>query len=231
MKVGIIGAGNIGGALTRRFRVAGHQVTVANSRGPATLQALAEETGATAGTIADAVAGLEVVVVTIPMHNIPGLPGDLFADAPADLVVIDTSNYYPRERDGKLDGIEDGGTESGWVEKHLSRPVIKAFNSIIADHLQNGGKPAGAVDRIALAVAGDDPKFKATVMALIDGIGFDTVDAGDIADSWRQQPGTPGYLKDYDVAGVRRALAGAINERKPEWRATPDSPGSFDTPA
>ena len=210
MKIGIIGAGQIGGALTRRFRAAGHEVTVANSRGSATLRELADETGATAGTPSDAVADAEVVVVTIPMRNIPGLPADLFAGAPAGLAVIDTSNYYPQQRDGLLDGVEDGGTESNWVEKHLGRPVVKAFNSIIAGHLQNGGKPAGTPGRIALAVAGDDPQAKATVMALIDGIGFDAVDAGSIADSWRQQPGTPGYLQDHDVAGVRRTLAEAM---------------------
>ncbi|CAA9521212.1 MAG: (AJ250023) putative polyketide synthase [uncultured Sphingomonas sp.] len=231
MKIGIIGAGNIGGALAHRFVAAGHEVTIANSRGPASLQELAAETGARAGTAQEAARGNEVVVVTIPLHRIPDLPAGLFADAPADLVVIDTSNYYPQQRDGMLDGIEDGGTESGWVEKHLGRPVVKAFNSILADHLQNGGKPAGTPGRIALAVAGDDPTAKATAMALIDGIGFDTVDAGGIADSWRQQPDTPGYLKDYDVAGVRRALAEATPERKPEWRATPNSPGSFEQPA
>jgi len=231
MKIGIIGAGNIGGALTRRFRAAGHPVAIANSRGPETLQDLADETGATPGSAREAVSGAKVVVVSIPLRNIPDLPTDLFASAPADLVVIDTSNYYPQQRDGKLEGIEDGGTESGWVEQHLGRPVVKAFNSILATHLQDMGKPAGAPGRVALAVAGDDPKAKATVMALIDGIGFDAVDAGSIADSWRQQPGTPGYLKDYDIAGVRRALADAKYERAPEWRGTPNSPGTFDSPA
>ncbi|MEA3264695.1 MAG: NAD(P)-binding domain-containing protein [Pseudomonadota bacterium] len=230
MKIGIIGAGNIGGALAHRFGAAGHEVTIANSRGSATLGELAAETGARAGTAEDAARRNEVVVLTIPLRNIPDLSADLFAGAPAELVVIDTSNYYPQQRDGVLDGIEDG-TESGWVERQLGRPVVKAFNSIIADHLLNGGKPAGAPGRIALAVAGDDPKAKATAMALIDGIGFDAVDAGSIADSWRQQPGSPGYLKDYDIASVRRALADATPERKPEWRATPDSAGSFDRPA
>ena len=231
MRIGIIGAGNIGGALTRLFRTAGHEVTVANSREPASLADLAAETHARAGTVQDAVRGQEVLVVTIPLNRIPDLPGDLFAGAPADLVVIDTSNYYPQQRDGRLAGIEDGGTESGWVEQHLGRPVIKAFNSIISTHLQTGAKPAGTPGRIALAVSGDDARAKATVMALIDGIGFDAVDAGDIAGSWRQQPGSPGYLKDYDVAGVRRALAEATIERKPEWRATPNSPGSYAVPA
>ena len=231
MKIGIIGAGNIGGALAHRFGAAGHEVTVANSRGPASLADLAAETGARAGTVEDVVRGNAIVVVTIPLHRIPDLPADLFADAPADLIVIDTNNYYPQHRDGRIEGIEDGQIESRWVERNLGRPVIKAFNSIIAQHLLENGRPAGAPDRIALAVAGDDPRAKATVMALVDGIGFDAVDAGTIEDSWRQQPGSPGYLKDGDIAGVRRTLAEARNERTPEWRATPNSPGSFDQPA
>ena len=231
MKIGIIGAGNIGGALAHRFGAAGHDVTIANSRGPASLSELAAMTGARAGTAEEAARGNDVVVVTIPLHRIPDLPTNLFADAAADMIVVDTSNYYPQQRDGRIDGIEAGLTESGWVEQQLGRPVVKAFNSIISQHLLENGKPAGAPDRIALAVAGDDPSAKATVMGLIDGIGFDAVDAGTIEDSWRQQPGSPGYLKDGDISSVRRTLAEARNERRPEWRATPNSPGSFDAPA
>ena len=231
MKIGIIGTGNIGGALTRLFRTAGHDVTIANSRGPATLADLAAETGATAGDVRDAVRDADAVIITIPLRNIPALPADLFADARADLVVIDTSNYYPRQRDGRLDAIEDGETESGWVQRHLGRPVVKAFNSIIAQHLLDNGKAAGEPGRVALAVASDDAAARAKVAALLDQIGYDAVDAGAIADSWRQQPGTPGYLKDYDADGVRQALAAASRERTPDWRATPNSPGSFVSPA
>ena len=231
MKIGIVGTGNIGGALTRLFRAAGHEVTIANSRGPESLAELAAETGARAATIEDAVRGQEVVVVAVPNNRIPSLPRDLFAATPPQVVVIDTSNYYPQQRDGYLDGIEDGRTESEWVAQHLGRPVIKAFNTIYATHLQPGARPAGSADRIALAVAGDDARAKSKAMALIDGIGFDAVDAGTIAESWRQQPGSPGYLKDYDVKGVRRALAEASPERQPEWRATPNSPGTYESPA
>ena len=109
--------------------------------------------------------------------------------------------------------------------------MIKAFNSIIAQHLLENGRPAGADRRIALAVAGDDARAKAIVMALVDEIGFDAVDAGPIEQSWRQQPGSPGYLQDYDAAGVGRALAEAADERTSEWRATPNSPGTYDQPA
>ncbi|WP_281409549.1 NADPH-dependent F420 reductase [Rhizobium ruizarguesonis] len=231
MKIGIVGAGNIGGALTRLFRAAGHEVTIANSRGPQSLADLSADTGARAAVIEDAVRGQEVVVVALPMNKIPSLPRELFASTPADVVVVDTSNYYPQQRDGRLDGIEDGSTESEWVEQHLGRAVIKAFNTIEATHLQPGARPAGSTDRIALAVAVDDDRTKSKAMALIDEIGFDAVDAGTIAESWRQQPGSPGYLKDFDVKGLRTALAKASPERQPEWSVTPNSPGTYSSPA
>jgi predicted dinucleotide-binding enzyme len=231
MKIGIIGAGNIGGALTRRFRQLGHEVYVANSRGPASLAGLAKETGARPVTVQEAARAGEVVVVTIPEAHIPDLPKDLFAGVPDDVVVVDTGNYYPRNRDGRIAGIEDGLTESRWVSQQLGRPVIKAFNNIYAKHLQEHGKPKGSPGRIALPVAGDDPKAKAVVMRLVDELGFDPVDAGALDESWRQQPGTPVYAADFDAEGVRRALAAATPERKPEWRATDKSPGTFENPA
>ncbi len=218
MKIGIIGAGNIGGTLTRRFRALGHEVYVANSRGPETLADLAAETGATAVTAQEAAGRGEVVVVTIPEGKIPELPRDLFADAAPGVVVVDTGNYYP-QRDGRIDAIEAGMPESRWVESLLGRPVIKAFNNIYARHLLERGKPKGTPGRIALPVAGDDPPAKATVMQLVDELGFDPVDAGGLDESWRQQPGKPVYADDFDAGGVRRALAQARNERTPEWRA------------
>lgn len=231
MKIGIIGAGQIGGTLTRRFTQLGHEVSVANSRGPATLAALAKETGATAVTTAQAARAGEVVVVTIQEAKVRDLPKDLFAGVPADVVVVDTGNYYPRERDGRIEEIESGMTESGWVERQLGRPVIKAFNNIYAKHLLELGRPEGTPGRIALPVAGDNAKAKAVVLRLVNELGFDGVDAGGLNDSWRQQPGTPAYTKDFNVAGLRRALSEAKRERTPQWTATANSPGSFEHPA
>src|ERR1700688_727914 len=119
MKIGIIGSGNIGGTLTRRFRAVGHDVSVANSRGPQSLAELARETGAKAVSVQDAAHNQDVVIVTIPEKNIPDLPRDLFADVPVNVVVVDTGNYYPQQRDGRIDGIESGATESGWVAQQL----------------------------------------------------------------------------------------------------------------
>lgn len=227
LKIGIIGTGNIGTALTRHFTRLGHDVAIANSRGPQSLTELARETGAKPVQVSEVPRGRDLVVVTIPENKIPDLPQGLFKDAPDSLIVIDTGNYYPRQRDGKIEGIEDGLTESRWVEQQLGHPVVKVFNNIYAEHLAKNGKPPGSPGRIALPVAGDDPKAKAVVMDLVNDIGFDAVDAGGLDDSWRQQPGTPVYPTDFDVAGVRRALATATQERKPEWRATAQSPGTF----
>jgi 8-hydroxy-5-deazaflavin:NADPH oxidoreductase len=160
LKIGIIGAGNIGGALFRHFTRLGHDVVVANSHGPESLAGLAKETGAKPATVAEVPRGRDLVVVTIPQGKIPSLPPGLFKGAPDDLIVIDTGNYDPRQRDGRIEGIEKGLAESRWVEQQLGHPVIKVFNNIYAEHLANMGKPPGAPGRIALPVAGAGAKAK-----------------------------------------------------------------------
>ena len=230
MQIGIIGAGNIGGTLTRRLTQLGHEVSVANSRGPETLSDLAGETGAHAVAAGEAAGGKDLVVVTIPEAKVPDLPDDLFAGAGDDTVVVDTGNYYPQQRDGAIEGIESGTVESRWVEEQIGRPVIKAFNNIYADHLLNNGRPSGDGERIALPVAGDDQRAKDVVLRLVDELGFDAVDAGSIDESWRQQPGTPVYTADHDADGLRQALADASPERGDDWRATSNSPGDFENP-
>ena len=219
MKIGIIGAGHIGGTLTRRFSALGHKVFVANSRGPESLKDLAAETGATPVSVEEAARSGEVVVVTIPMKNIPELPRDLFKGVPGNVVVIDTNNYYPQQRDGRIDAIENGMLESRWVEQQLGRPVVKAFNNIYADHLLRKGKTAGTVGRIALPVSGDDHRSKEIVLRLVDELGFDPVDSGGLDESWRQQPATPVYATDREAEGVRQALSEASKERTPEFKA------------
>ena len=220
MRIGIIGAGQIGGTLARRLAALGHEVFIANSRGPASLAGLAKETGAKPVTVEQAARSGEVVIVTIPMKNIPRLPAGLFDGVPENVVVVDTGNYYPQQRDGRIDPIERGTTESRWVSEQLGRPVIKAFNNIYARHLLERGKPSGAAGRIALPVAGDDKRAKDMVIRLLDELGFDGVDAGSLDESWRQQPATPVYGTDLDVEGVRKALAAAKPERSPEFQAS-----------
>jgi predicted dinucleotide-binding enzyme len=141
VKIGILGAGNIGGNLVRRLRALGHHVSVANSRGPETLSDLSAETGAKAVPASEVARGADVVVVTIPQNRIPDFPAGILDGAADGTVVIDTGNYYPQQRDGRIDGIESGLTESRWVERQLGHPVVKAFNNIYASHLLEGGRP------------------------------------------------------------------------------------------
>ena len=222
MKIGIIGAGQIGGTLTRRLTLLGHKVFVANSRGPETLTRPGRgdrrdrRVGPRSGS------GRGSGRCDHSREDIPSLPAGLFADTDERVVVVDTGNYYPQQRDGRIEAIEAGMPESRWVEQQLGRPVIKAFNNIYARHLLELGRPAGTTGRIALPVAGDDAGAKAVVLRLVDELGFDGVDAGGLDESWRQQPGTPVYTKDLDVEGVRRVLSEASKNRTPEWRATPE---------
>ena len=225
MKVGIIGSGNIGGTLARRLVQLGHQVTIANSRGPESLAGFARETGARPATVEEAARSGELVIISIPLKNIATLPKDLFKGVPDNVVVVDTGNYYPRQRDGLIDPIERGTTETRWVADRLGRPVVKAFNNIYAKHLLEHGKPKGAPGRIALPIAGDDARAKEVVTRLLDELGFDAVDGGGLDESWRQQPGTPVYGTDFDVAGVRRGLQDASRDRPAEFRAEAASVG------
>jgi len=219
MKIGIIGAGNIGGNLTRRLTALGHEVSVANSRGPETLSALAEETGATAVHVTQAARGAEIVVVTIPLRNVPDLPSGLFDEAAEDVAVVDTGNYYPRERDGRISAIEDDRlTESRWTARQIGHPVIKAFNGTYAQDILDRPLPPGHPDRMALPVAGDDEAAKQVVRDLIDELGFDTVDAGGLDESWRQQPASPVYGLRDGTEAVTKALAEASPERPKDFR-------------
>jgi predicted dinucleotide-binding enzyme len=218
MKIGIVGAGHIGGTLARRLRSLGHEVRVSNSRAPETLAELAGETGATAVWAAEAADDADLVIISIPQKNVVDLASDLLKGAKPGAPVIETNNYYP-QRDGYIAEIEDGTPESVWVAQHLGAPVLKVFNGIYWEHLLNRGKPQGTDGRIALPIAGADGPAKQRVFDLVDELGFDPVDGGELAESWRQQPGTPVYGKDYDVAGTVRALAEASPERPADFRA------------
>jgi predicted dinucleotide-binding enzyme len=201
MRIGIIGAGMIGATLARRLVHLGHQVAIANSRGPETLRDLASQVGATAVTALEAARSGEIVVITIPERAVPDLPRDLFAGVPPDVVVIDTGNYYP-SRDGRIAAIEDG------------QPAFKSL-------LENG-RAKGTPDRIALPVAGDPVEARAKVLRLVDELGFDPVDAGGLEASWRQQPGTPCYTRDVNAVQLKAALAAAERSRVPEYRKAAD---------
>jgi len=169
--------------------------------------------------IVDAAKAAEMVIVAIPTKAVPYLPRGLFANVPGSVVVVDTGNYHPELRDGRIDAIDRGMPDSEWVARQFGRPVIKAFNNLLATSLLGNGVPSGTTGRIALPVAGDSADAKATVLRLVDDLGFDSVDGGLLAGSWRQQPGTPAYLRDLGAAALRRALAEADRSRVAAYRA------------
>jgi predicted dinucleotide-binding enzyme len=219
MRIGIIGAGQIGGTLVRRLRELGHEVYVANSRSPETLADLATETGATAVWAKDAAADADLVIVSIPQKNVPDLADGIVDARKPGAAVIETNNYYPQQRDGAIAAIEDGQVESAWVAEQIGAPVYKVFNGIWWKHLLEGGKPSGTPNRVALPIAGENGSGRELIHGIVEALGFDPVDAGPISESWRQQPGTPVYGKDFDAENTRRALAAATPERTSEWRA------------
>jgi predicted dinucleotide-binding enzyme len=136
---------------------------------------------------------------------------------PEETVVIDTSNYYPM-RDGRIEAIEAGQVESLWVSEQLGRPIVKAWNAIGSDSFVRKGKPVGSPDRIAIPVAGDSERERKVGMALVEDTGLDAVDAGTLAQSWRQQPGAPGYCTDLTREEMPAALAAADAKRLPKRR-------------
>jgi 8-hydroxy-5-deazaflavin:NADPH oxidoreductase len=194
--VGFIGSGHIGSTVARLGVAAGHQVVLSNSRGPETLAGLAADLGplSRAGTGEEAAAAGDIVVVAIPLKAFDSLPADMLAGN----VVIDTCNYYP-QRDGQLAELDSKvATSSELVQRHLpGSRVVKAFNNIYYKHLRWLARPAGAADRSYLPIAGDDAAAKAAVALFLDTIGYGAVDAGALADSWRQEPGSPAYGAPY----------------------------------
>lgn len=223
MRIGVIGIGEMGGTLARRWRERGHRVRVANSRGAEAVRSFAAGIGAEAADVHGAVEGAEVVLLSIPFPAVAGLPGDLFDRAAEGVVIIDSGNYYPDVRDPRIADIDAGMPESAWTSLQLRRPVFKAFNSILFHALSTLDKPQGAPERLAIPVAGDDMRGKRIVMQLVDEAGFDPVDGGSLQDSWRQQPSTPAYCCDYGAAmtleGIRAAVKGkAENIRDTAWR-------------
>jgi 8-hydroxy-5-deazaflavin:NADPH oxidoreductase len=216
MKIGILGTGHIGKTLVRKLSAAGHDVKVANSRGPDTIEADVLSSGGRAVTAAEAVANVDVVILSIPLNRLPGI-APLIAGVPAETVIIDTSNYYPA-RDGRIEAIEAGQVESLWVSEQLGRPIVKAWNAIGSDSFARKGKPAGSPARIAIPVAADSDRDRKVGMALLGDTGFDAFDAGTLADSWRQQPGAPCYCTDLALEEMTAAHAAAERARLPKRR-------------
>jgi predicted dinucleotide-binding enzyme len=223
MKIGIIGIGAIGGTLAARWSGQGHAVSVANSRGEAAVREFADRIGAVPADIRGAAEDADVVLLSIPFPAVATLPGGLFDRAADGVVIIDTGNYYPDVRDARIPEIDAGMPESVWASRQLGRPIFKAFNSILSHSLAALGKPEGASGRLAIPVAGDDARGKDIVMGLVNQTGFDPVDGGTLAESWRQQPLTPAYCCDYGEAKMRQGINTAVRGeaekiRDTDWR-------------
>jgi 8-hydroxy-5-deazaflavin:NADPH oxidoreductase len=217
MKIGIIGAGQIGGALTRQYTRAGHSVKMANASGPEKLKGLASETGASPVALQEVVRDVDVIVITIPLIGILKLPQGLFKNIPATTAIIDTCNYYPI-RDGRIEEIENGMLESVWVSNYIQRPVMKVYNSILSGSLIESALPEGAPARLALPIAGDDNNAKDRVVVLVNDSGFDHFYYGSLQDSWKQQPGSPVYCTDLTLTQLKKSIAKARREWLPERR-------------
>ncbi len=219
MRIGILGSGAIGATLARVFSAGGHEVAVANSRGPETIDPAVLEFGARAGSAADAVRDKDVVILSVPFFKVPDVAG-VFASVPEETVVIDTTNYVPfQDWDVPVEGVGQGQVESLWVAGRLGRPVVKAWNAVLEETLKTRGAPAGTPGRIALPVAADSDQARRVAMRLVDESGFDPFDAGGLADSWRQQPATPAYCTELTLDELGPALRAADREKTPALRA------------
>jgi predicted dinucleotide-binding enzyme len=216
MKIGIIGTGAIGSILAKKLSDAGHQIKVTNTRAMPELEKIAASLGATAATLEAVVKDVDAIIFSMPFNAYKNLPKNLLAEVPHDVVVMDTSNYYPM-RDGEIPELEET-SESVYISQQLNRPLVKVFNNILEYTLNYKGKPAGAEDRIAISIAGDNEEHKKVVAQLVDATGFDTVDGGSLAESWRQQPGTPAYCTELNEAALKEALANAVKGKAPAIR-------------
>lgn len=219
MKITVIGTGHIGGNLAKKLRAAGHDIRVANAMGGEELKRFAESIGAIpADSVAEAVQGAEVVILSIPVNAIVDLKPVLTA-LPPSTILVDTSNYFPHRDKVIIQPLEDLSiAESQWVAEQLGRPVVKAWNAQLAGTLANKGLLPHSPNRIAIPIAGDDESAVEIVGKLVSDTGFDYVFSGSLADSWRQQPGTPAYCGDYSAEEVRAKLDLAERQKSPKRR-------------
>ncbi|WP_458406320.1 NADPH-dependent F420 reductase [Methanobrevibacter sp.] len=203
MKIGIIGVGAIGGTIARKLAKKGHSVKVANSRGKESVKEFADEIGGIPSDINEISQDIDVLILSVPYGAVESIPKTVFSDLPCDAIVVDTGNYYPEVRNETIEGLENGEVESVWLSNHIGRPVIKAFNTLLAYSLAELGRENGEEGRLAMQVAGDDEKEKEIVMDLVDQCGFDPYDAGTLAESWKMQPTSAGYCCDYTAEELK----------------------------
>ncbi|MBT2280299.1 NAD(P)-binding domain-containing protein [Priestia megaterium] len=214
MRFGIIGAGSIGSIISKKLVENDHDVKIADAREMEHLEG--KELAGTPVRVEDAIKNIEVLIISLPTKAIPSIR-DIINQVEEEVIIVDTSNYYPF-RDDEIEEIENGMVESVWVLNQLGRPVIKAFNNLLAYTLENEGTSEDSSGRIAMAVASDDPAQKQIVRDVVNELGFDAVDSGSLNDSWRQQPGTPAYCTELTKDELTKALKKANKEKAPLLR-------------
>lgn len=226
LDIGIVGAGYVGGTLARKLAAVGHRVRIANSKDPSTLTEYESEEGITAMWASEAIDGVDIAILSVPQIAITKFSDSLKSLLSSVPIVIDTGNYYP-VRDGRIAALDDGLPDSEWVASLLGRPVFKAFNNMTAPSLKHKGTTEKE-GRLALAVAGPATDDKQKVFSLVDQLGFDPIDGGELAQSWRQQPGTPVYCQDLDAEDMRAGLLETDRSKFAEYCENRDSVKDFD---
>lgn len=214
MKFGIIGAGPIGASISRKLVENGHEVKIADARDIKHLEG--KDIAGTPVQVEEVITNIDVLLLSLPLHVMPSIR-PIIDQVGDDVLVADTSNYYPF-RDNEIEEIDNGMVESVWVANQLGRPVIKAFNNLLAFTLENKGTPEGTKGRIAMAIAGDNPAQKKVMIDVVNELGFDAVDGGSLNDSWREQPGTPAYCTELTKEELIEALKKADKEKAPVQR-------------
>lgn len=214
MRFGIIGAGPIGASISKKLVKNGHEVKIADARNIEHLDG--KDIAGTPVAVEEVINNIDVLLLSLPLHVMPSIR-PIIDQVGEDVIIADTSNYYPF-RDNQIKEIENGMVESVWVSNHLGRPIIKAFNNLLAYTLENKGTPDGTEGRIAMAIAGDNPSQKQVMIDVVNELGFDAVDGGSLSDSWRQQPGTPAYCTELTKEELVEALKKADKEKAPIQR-------------
>ncbi|WP_415363808.1 hypothetical protein L1F34_000138 [Mammaliicoccus lentus] len=202
MNIGIIGAGPIGVTISEKLYNLGHNIKIADVRSVSYLEN--KKFKGKAVEIDEVIKHVDILIISIPTQVIPTIK-PYISNISDDVIVVDTSNYYPF-RDGNIKELNDGTVESEWVSEAIGKPVIKAFNNLLAYTLKNKNSTEENEEKIAMAISGDNTEDKKIISELIQSIGFDTVDSGEIKNSWRHQPGTPAYCTELNTEELEIAL-------------------------
>jgi predicted dinucleotide-binding enzyme len=209
MRFGFIGAGPMALNIAKKLAKNGHDIKIADARGIERLEG--KELAGKPVSVEEVITDIDVLIVSIPFNALPSIRS-VIEQVGEEVVIVDTSNYYS-VRDNNIEEIKNGMVESVWVSQQLGRPIIKAFNNLLAYTLEYKGTPEGTSERLAIAIAGDNQSHKQIIMNVVNEVGFDPLDGGSLGESWRQQPGTPGYCTELTKEELTAAMKRANKEK------------------